>query len=521
MTRIVMSDDALSESAAGASAEELRAATVSGIRWISVARAAAELTAFASSLALARLIPPAEFGRAVIALVPVWLALAINMNGLGASLVRLREINRAHLEAAAFVSLFAGATLTLASALLAPALAGPLFGERTAYLLQLTSPAWTLAALGAVGQAMLQRRLDFRRIGLIEVAALLAGSATAVTLATVGLDGEALAVGAVVTVATDGILYLALGFVVRPRWNAAASRELASFGLPVAGSSLVYTVFRNVDYALLGIRMSAAQVGFYSRAFQLGVDYQSKISTIMLRVAYPIYSRSAGAADIRALRTRIVRMHATILIPLLGGLIVLAPVVVPFLFGPRWEPAVFPTQILALAGIASALTTGRGPILLALGRAKTLLAMNVAELVVYAAMILVLAPHGLVAVAVGVVAFSFAVLVATQCVLRATIGIPVREVFDEAGPAVVSTFAMLAIVVPVTRVLDGVAVSAVPLLLAAGGLGVVTYLGILRVAFPGTWSEIRLLRRGLVPTRRRGGEPRLAREAAAPGASHP
>jgi len=496
MRRLTLSDESVSHAASG-SARELGEATLAGIRWISGARAAAEVTAFASSLVLARLIPPADFGRAVIALLPIWLAVALNTNGIAASLVQLRSIRRAHLEAAASTALVLGGVLTLASALLAPAVAAPLFGARTAHLIHLTSPVWMLAGLSAVGQAMLQRRLDFRRIGFVEVAALLTGSTTAVALAVAGLDGESLVLGALTAVTVDGVLYLALGFLVRPRWNGAAARELASFSLPVAASSLVYTVFRNVDYAILGLRLSASQVGFYSRAFQLGVDYQAKVSTVMLRVAYPVYSRTESDEDMRALRTRIVRMHATILIPLLGALVALAPTVVPLLFGNQWQPSVFLTQILAFAGIAAALTTGRGPILLALGRAKALLALNVVELLFYAAVVFALAPYGLVAVAFGVVAFSFVTVLGTQFVLRWAIQIPVRQVVHDAGPALASTLAMLAVVFPLARTLEDASVPAIPLVLAVLSVGSAVYLLTLRLAFRATWREMSALARGL------------------------
>jgi hypothetical protein len=43
----------------------------------------------------------------------------------------------------------------------------------------------------------------------------------------------------------------------------------------------------NADYLILAARLHPAQVGFYWRAFQLGVCYQDKISGIMLRTAFP------------------------------------------------------------------------------------------------------------------------------------------------------------------------------------------------------------------------------------------
>lgn len=478
----------------------LGAATLAGVRWISAARAVAEATAFASTIALARLVPPAEFGRAVVALVPVWLALALNTHGLAASLVQVRPLRRVQLEGAACLSLLVGAALTAVTLVAAPAAAAPLFGDRTAHLLRLTAPAWILAALGAVAQALLQRRLDFRRLGIVEAASLVVSAATSVALAALGLEGEALVAGALAGVASGAALYAAFGLVVVPRWRPGTFRELASFGGPIALSSLVYTAFRSIDYAVLALRMSPVQVAFYWRAFQLAVDYQGKISGIMLRVAYPVYARCETLDDVRALRKWIVRTHATVLVPVLALFVAVAPVAVPLVFGSRWEPSVVPAQILALAGVASVVTTGRGPLLMALGRGRTLLALNAGELLVYAATIFLLAPYGLVPVAVGVVAFSFAVLALTQAVLRRAAGIGVRDLAADAGPAILASVAALAPAVAALHVLASADVAPLALVTAVGALAGAIYLIVLRAAFPGAWSDLTTVGRRLART---------------------
>ena len=64
--------------------------------------------------------------------------------------------------------------------------------------------------------------------------------------------------------------------------------------------------------------------------------------------------RAAGDLDeVRRMRARIVRVHAAVLFPLLFGLIALAPVFVPFVYGDAWEPAVPLTQILAVGGLVA------------------------------------------------------------------------------------------------------------------------------------------------------------------------
>ena len=103
----------------------------------------------------------------------------------------------------------------------------------------------------------------------------------------------------------------------------------------------------------------------------------------MVQVAYPLYSRTEDVSRLRAIHERAARVHAAILFPALALLIVLAPYIVPLLFGDAWIPAVEPTQILALAGMLAAVLTGYSQVMLAIGKPRQLLWFNVGRLVLY------------------------------------------------------------------------------------------------------------------------------------------
>src|SRR5205823_14152932 len=97
---------------------------------------------------------------------------------------------------------------------------------------------------------------------------------------------------------------------------------------------------------------------------------------IMLRIAFPVFSRAGSLERMRSTRRRIVRVHAVVIVPLLALFIALAPVLVPAVFGSRWSPAVLPSQILAGCGMITAVVTGLWPLMLAIGRPGTLLRFN-------------------------------------------------------------------------------------------------------------------------------------------------
>jgi lipopolysaccharide exporter len=482
------------------SSHDLKEAAVSGVRWTMVARVASELISLVSAVLLARLVAPSEFGEAVVPLIFVPLAVIFTFEGLGSALVQRKEIDQTHIEAAMLASLVTGGVLSIATFLLAGPVGGQLFGKASAELLRLISPVFLLAGLGAVSRGLLWRHLDFRRVSLIEMISLALGALSAVAMALAGLAAEAIVLGALIATLTTAVLLLASVPPPMPRFHREALRDVTGFGLPASAAGLTYVAVSNASIAVAAVRLSAAQVGLYWRAFQLGVVYQDKISGIMMRLAFPIYSRTSDIDELRRFHERATRIHAAVLLPLLSLLIVLAPDLVPWVFGERWAPAAGPVQILAVAGMIAAILTGYPQILLAAGKPRALLTFNVVLLVLYAATSWIAAPYGITALAVSVVVVHVAMIVAVYGVLfRLLLKIPIGRLVSDLLPAIACSLALLAAGVPLAGLLRD-AGAPVPVLAALVGLvGTAVYASALRSFFPVVWNDIVQLTARVLP----------------------
>ena len=248
-------------------------------------------------------------------------------------------------------------------------------------------------------------------------------SVVAVALAFAGLGAAAYVLGMLI-----GVLIMALGYItggrpVMPRWHRKQMRELLGFGLPSAAAGFAGVTYRNVDYMILGARMPSVIVGFYYRAFTLGVEYERRLSGVIARIVFPVYTRTQDPARRMALRLRIVRVNVVLVYPMLALFIALAPMLMPWVFGPHWIPAVLPAQILAVAGMASCVRNLHAPTVLAAGRPNALFVFCCAETLLYAAAVWVASSYGLTMVCVAVSGFQVASLVIAYTVLlRSAVG---------------------------------------------------------------------------------------------------
>lgn len=484
--------------------EELTQVAGAGLRWITHVRIAIEIALIGSMVVLARLIPPAEFGIFAVAVIVQELALTMPMEGIGSAIVQRQVVGREHLEGGMVLSLVIGAALTAITLLLAVLLVPPLFGERTSHLVMLATPWYLLGALYAVPVAILRRRLDFRRLSVIELGLHVSRAVVTVVLALAGLDAEALVLGSMAGMAVALALACFYAPPPLPRWRPEAMRDLLPYGAPAALACVAWTGFRNGDYAIVGAKLGTGQAGFYWRSYQLSVEYQRKISVLMTQMAFPMLARTADDDQLQALRQRMVQLMTVVLFPLLVSLALLAPVLVPWAFGPRWEPAVLPTQLLAVGGAAVLVTDAVGSALMAAGRSRALLGYGVAHFGVYAGAVLAVASHGLVAVAAAAsIIHSLFLVVAYRVLLRGSVLGAVRVLWADVAPATVACVALVAVAGPAEWALASLDAPALAHLVGVTVAGGTAYLLALRKWFPASFGDLATALAQILPDRAR------------------
>ena len=344
--------------------------------------------------------------------------------------------------------------------------------------------------------------MAFRRLSEIEVLNTLVRVSVCIGLALVGLEGEALVLGLLAGSVAGAALAWISAPPPPPRLHRGPARELLGFSLPTSLAAISWVGFSNVDYMIVGARLGALQTGFYFRAYTLAVEYQSKISVVMTQVGFPVLSRTSSDADLARLRHQMVRLLTIVIFPILVTLAIAAPVVVPFLFGPKWTPAVVPVQILAVGGASTLVINAVGTVFMATGRARALLGYGVAHFAIYGLTAFVIVPLGIVALAIDAAAVhTLFLVVAYVLMLRGSLGSALVRLWDDIGPATVSSLGLVAIALPASLALTAAQLPAALWLLALGREGVASYLLTLRICFPMAWRSQRAVVERVLPWR--------------------
>jgi O-antigen/teichoic acid export membrane protein len=422
----------------------------------------------------------------------------------GYALVQRPDLRSEHVKAGHALSLILGVALAVLMLLIANLVALPIFGASTADLVRLSAPLCIVTALGVVPIATLSRRMEFSRLSIQDVISTLMRVVVSISLAAAAVGARSLVFGTLAATVTLTVLAWWRAPPPLPRLRRRPARELLAYGLPASLASISWVAFRNCDYAIIGGRIGTLQAGFYFRAYQLGVEYQKKISLVLQQVAFPVLSRTETSRDRDELRGQMVRMLCVVLFPSLALLAAVAPVLVPWLLGNAWKPVVLPTQILVIGGAATMVIDAAGVVLMAAGRAKAMLAYGVGHFVCYATAVMIVVPYGLGAVAIAAAVVHSAFLIVAY-VLMLPGGKPVRSLWNDIGPAIVSCMGLAAVALPVALLLNGTAVPAPVRLAAVAASATAGYLVTLHLAFPATSRELRSFISRLLPGSRRRG----------------
>jgi O-antigen/teichoic acid export membrane protein len=507
----LMSDESLSIG-------DLRAATLRGLRWAVVSRPVVELLNVASMLVLARLVAPADFGRFAVALVVANLG-SVTAQGVNTSLVQRKTVTREHLQVGLALAMLTSLVLVGLIVVAALLVVEPIYGGRTAELVLLMGPLVLLTAANNVPVAILQRRLEFRRISAVTVIMSVVTATTSVALAIAGMNGVALVLGAVAGTAAATAVLWTWACPPSPRLRRAAARDLLSYGGPASLAAVGWAGFRNCDYAIVGARLGPLEAGFYYRAYTVAVEYQKKVSVLVSELGFPLLSRAGTVDEQRMLRGRMVRIETLALFPTLTLLAIVAPVLIPWFFGDQWTAAIVPTQILAIGGAATLVIDAVGAGLMATGRGRAILGYGWGHFVAYFAAVFVASRFGIVGVAVAAatvhsafVLVAYVLLVQDDRVrgagllLRAS-----KEMWGDIQPATISCAALAAVAVPVALGLSSANLPPLAFLAIVTAASAATYLTALRLIFPSSLRSLRSLVAHLLPERRANAEPsRLA-----------
>lgn len=348
----------------------LRSKAVSGIKWSAVSQAGRQATQLVTTVILARLLSPADFGLVGMALVVTGFVNIFKDLGTSAAIIQQKELSEDLLPSIFWINIGFGLAATLVLFLLAPWISLYYQEPRVAVVLQVLAPGFFISGLGILHQALLERSLSFNTLARLEVISALAGAVIGIALAFLNAGVWSLVFQSLGTAFfITGLLWLSSPW--RPRWTFhwKEVKAVSRFSLNLTGFSIFNYFARNADYLLIGRYLGAQELGYYTLAYRILLFPIQNITAVIGRVLYPVLSTFQD--DNQRFSSAYLKVTASIALvsfPLMLGVMALARPFILTLFGQRWEPVILLVTILAPVGLVQSIGSTVGAIYQSKGR---------------------------------------------------------------------------------------------------------------------------------------------------------
>ena len=328
----------------------LRSQALSGFRWTVSVRLLSQLVTWVITLAVIRLLAPADYGLLAMATVFVAFLTMFSELGLGAAIVQKAEVDEKLLKRAFGLILIVHFSLAALLALAAPLIAAFYTEPRVIPILRVLSLQFLLAAFAVIPDAQLQRRMEFRNRSILDFSGAVVASVTTLLMAMAGSGVWALVAGSLVSQAfkTIGINCLS-PFLRWPDFSLQGLRSLLQFGGNFTAVQVFWMFLSQVDVLICAKWLGNEVLGFYSVAMQLASLPSQRMSGLVNQVAFPTFARMQ--AELRRVGESVLsgaRILSFFSFPVLWGMSSVAPEIVVVILGEKWALATVPLQVLTL-----------------------------------------------------------------------------------------------------------------------------------------------------------------------------
>jgi lipopolysaccharide exporter len=412
--------------------DNIRSKMARGAAWMVAFKGVERMLGLVSTLVLARLLAPADFGVVAMATSLMAMLELFSAFGLDAALIQRTNATRTHYDTAWTLNICAGAVI----AILMLALAWPMslyFREpRATGAIAVLAAAAIVIGLENIGVIAFRKEMNFRKEFVYLACKRVGGLIATVSLALWLRSYWALVFGNLIGRVVGVILSFAL-HPYRPRLSLRAVGDFFHFSKwLVLQNGLGFLRDRSADF-VIGRMAGPHTLGVFTLSSEISSMPGSELVAPINRAVFPAYA--AIAHDPAAMRREYLSVMSVIMMiatPAVAGVALTAPLIVALLLGPKWIEASDVIAVLAFFGIARVLQSNAYAAFLAMGKPQTFVRITAIHVCILVPMLVILTRfHGVMGAAWAYVLTEvIAVPVALSFIVRG-LKIPTLELLGQ------------------------------------------------------------------------------------------
>lgn len=358
----------------------LKKQVISSSFWVFGANTVSRVISLISTLILAKLLTPADFGVIGYGFLVVQTFALFRDMGFNSALIYQKDNIQKATSSAFWFSVVWSLFLYLVIFSVAPVAAGFFREPKLVLLLRCLSINIIFVSTGSVPQTLMEKEINFKRRMIPEVLNQIVYGIITVAFAFLGLKYWAFVIGTV----TASFLQMIVSFALYPikislKVDFKILKEMFSFGKNIMSLGFLYFGIRNIDDFVVGRMLGTIPLGIYQFSYRIANIPATNISNVLGKILYPSFTKIAH--DNNELRKAFLKSFSYVVlitIPITFYIILVIPDFIN-LFYKKWINAILPIQLIAYNGGVRAVSSGIGSVFYAKGKPEQLLPIAIIQ----------------------------------------------------------------------------------------------------------------------------------------------
>ena len=443
-----------------------------GAIWTAGGRVVSNLLGLVSTLTVARLLTPADFGLVAIATVIFAIVQGVTELSLSSALIQHKNPQQGHYDSAFTLSICRSLAIAAVLAAAAFPLAAAYHDARLVGICLMLGVTAFVSGLINPKLVVYRRRLSFHQEIYTDLINKLVGLVVAIAIAVMFHSYWALVIGALASqLALVVMSYFLIPYT--PRFSFTHWRGLFSFSGWLALSSGLNALNYRADQLALGAMLGSGPLGQYTVGDNLASLPVRESTAPISNVLFPAFARlQDDPARVGESFLRSQRLLVAMALPIGVGFALVAGPFIDLVLGPQWTSAALVAQVLGAVFAAQAFSMPVTPLAMGLGRTRLLFVRDTVNIVVRYPLIFVgLVSGGLLGLLLARCVSGTVGIAIDMYLARRLAGVSVTKQIRSSARPVAATLVMAAAVWAVSlHSADYPGILRLALMIPAGGL---------------------------------------------------
>lgn len=356
---------------------------VRAVAWNAAAKLLTQIFASVSTILVARLLSPRDYGLFGMATVYLCFAGIFDQFGIADAILTLRDISERQIAELNTIAVIQGICLFGVSCGIASPLSHFFREPRLAMVVVVSSATYVVNAFQVIPSALLRRNLRFKLLAAIETTKLFAQMVSVLILAWLGFAYWSLAYGYIVATVVATFLTLLWCHHSFAIPDFPGLRRELSFSGEVIASGIGWYLYSNGDFLIAGRMLGTLPLGAYTVAWNISTAPIEKIGNLITRVTPAFFAAIQNDhAELRRYFLGITEVISYVTVPASVGIALLADLLVPALLGVKWLSVIGPLRLLSIFVAYRSLNTILPKLLTAIGDTRFVMWASISSAIV-------------------------------------------------------------------------------------------------------------------------------------------